>query len=100
MEGRVGMAAILDTYKKLNLETFAKDLKSNLPSYAVPIFLRMLHQAPITGTFKLCKTDLQKQGFDVNVVKDKLYFLDSKLNKFVDLDQNLYEQILGDKIRF
>jgi len=49
-EGRAGMVAIhqgKDT--PLDLEKFAEGLKSALPSYARPIFVRLLSELDLTG---------------------------------------------------
>lgn len=50
-EGRAGMAAIVDPDGKLDLETLAQGLKSSLPVYARPLFVRVCSDIPATGTF-------------------------------------------------
>lgn len=46
------------------------------------------------------KTDLQKEGFDPNLVKkDKLYYLDLKLGKYLPLAIEDYDKIISGKIR-
>lgn len=45
------------------------------------------------GTFKLKKLALQKEGFDRGLIKDELYFLNSKLGKYVKLTPELFTQI-------
>lgn len=47
-----------------------------LPTYARPLFLRLLDEPIITGTFKQRKVDLANEGFDPNKIKDLLYYLD------------------------
>lgn len=98
-EGRCGMAAIVDPDGGVNLDDLVKGLKSNLPSYAVPLFLRVMNEAPLTGTFKLKKVDLQQDGFDPSKIKDKLYFLDQKSGKFVVLDRKIFEDLDSGKMR-
>lgn len=52
------------------------------------------------GTFKMKKTDLQKEGFDPALVKqDKLYYLDLKLNKYLPLGPEEYQKIITGAIR-
>lgn len=48
-EGKAGMAAIVDPEDSLNLTEFLSGLKKNLPSYACPLFLRILKEIDVTG---------------------------------------------------
>jgi len=64
--GRAGMAAItpaesLATLDFAELLAFARE---RLPSYAVPLFLRVKVKMETTGTFKYQKTRLKHEGFD------------------------------------
>lgn len=45
------------------------------------------------------KTDLQKEGFDPSVIKDKLYYLDPKLGKYLPLGPEEYKKINSGEIR-
>jgi len=45
------------------------------------------------------KTDLQKDGYDPNLIKDKLYYLDVKNGQYLPLDQEAYEKINSGQIR-
>ncbi|XP_063871974.1 long-chain fatty acid transport protein 1-like [Scylla paramamosain] len=92
-EGKAGMAAIVDPEGSLDLTDFLKGMKKNLPPYACPLFVRILKEIDVTGTFKLKKLTLQKEGFDINLVKDELYFLDGKLGKYVKLTPELFTKI-------
>jgi solute carrier family 27 (fatty acid transporter), member 1/4 len=76
-EGKAGMAAIVDTENKINLNDLASGIKAHLPAYARPIFIRILPEMPMTGTFKLKKRDLQVEGFDLNKITDPIYILQS-----------------------
>lgn len=53
----------------------------------------------VSATFKLRKVDLQKEGYDPNVIKDKLYYLDPKSNIYVHLGPTEYEKIISGQIR-
>lgn len=53
----------------------------------------------ISGTFKMRKVDLQKEGYNPAVVKDKLYYLDAKIDKYVPLGNEEYEKIASGAIR-
>ncbi|KAG7311656.1 hypothetical protein JYU34_002710 [Plutella xylostella] len=98
-EGRAGMCGIVDEDNSLDLDKLASDLAKDLPAYARPIFLRVMPKLDMTGTFKMKKTDLQKEGFDPNIVKDKLYYLDAKLNRYLPLGPQEYEKINNGQIR-
>lgn len=98
-EGRAGMAAILDVNQSVNLDELANGLKAVLPAYARPQFIRLLRKVDMTGTFKLKKLDLQKEGFDPNVIDDSLYYLQSN-GKYSKLDKAAYEQISNGQVRF
>ncbi|NWH20501.1 S27A2 synthetase, partial [Grus americana] len=78
-EGRCGMAAIRlkpgASFEGKDLYAFTGD---TLPSYAAPRFVRIQDALEITGTFKQCKGNLVKEGFDLNVIKDPLFFRDDK----------------------
>lgn len=50
-EGKAGMAAIYDPENSLNLKELAEGLKKGLPSYARPLFIRVLSQLPLTGKY-------------------------------------------------
>lgn len=43
------MAAILDQNNSLSLTTLAEGLKKSLPSYARPLFIRILNEVEMTG---------------------------------------------------
>lgn len=45
------------------------------------------------GTYKFQKVELRKQGFDPTVVKDRLYFLDSRQGRYLPLDQAAFDRI-------
>lgn len=49
-EGRAGMVAILDPEEVVDLKEFVQGVKKALPSYARPIFVRILRKIDLTGT--------------------------------------------------
>ncbi|NXI42847.1 S27A1 protein, partial [Galbula dea] len=97
VEGKAGMAAIADPKGKVNPNVLYQELQKVLPPYARPVFLRLLPQVDTTGTFKIQKTRLQREGFDPQQTSDRLYFLDLKLGRYVPLDECLYERICSGK---
>lgn len=41
--------------------------------------------------------DLQREGFDIEKIQDKLYFLEN--GKYVPMDHELHEKILKEQVR-
>jgi hypothetical protein len=68
--------------------------------YARPYFVRIRKEKDATTSFKQLKTALQKEGFDPDLIKDPLYFLDPRKNQYVKLTKQLYSEIQGGKIKF
>lgn len=48
-EGKAGMAAIADPEGNLDLLVLAEELEKQLPSYARPLFVRILKEINMTG---------------------------------------------------
>ncbi len=44
-----------EAVKELDLESFSNFVNSNLPKYAVPVFVRIQPNIEVTGTFKMVK---------------------------------------------
>jgi fatty-acyl-CoA synthase len=81
-DGRAGMAAItLKQGCQFDPEGLLRHLQSALPTYAVPLFVRLTPATETTGTFKYQKVGLKKEGYDPALVKDPLYFWDSHNKK-------------------
>jgi fatty-acyl-CoA synthase len=76
-EGRAGMAAIgMAVGKRFDPVAFYEVAVSKLAPYAVPLFVRVVAQMDITGTYKLRKVELQAQGYDPEHFDDELFLLD------------------------
>ncbi len=71
MEGQAGLAAVV-TVDGFDPEAFWRAV-SELPSYAQPRFVRVMTDLAKTGTFKIQKADLRKEGVDPSTVADALY---------------------------
>ncbi|XP_046679982.1 long-chain fatty acid transport protein 4 [Homalodisca vitripennis] len=97
VEGRAGMAAIVDTDNTLDLAELAEGMRKSLPVYARPLFVRVLRSVPLTGTFKLKKVDLQNEGYNPSSIQDPLYFLQG--NSFVPLTLELHQDIVSGKVK-
>lgn len=91
-DGRAGMCSlVMESPTAERLTAFYKHATANLPSYAVPLFLRLQQQMQITGTFKHQKVQLRNEGFDPSKVKDPLYYLEG--GTYRKLDMAAYSKI-------
>lgn len=97
-EGRAGMAAILDPDRKVDLKQLWTGLKSAMPAYARPLFVRILDKVDMTGTYKLRKVELQQDGFNPNVTSDSVYYMTPKGYEL--LTAEVYQRILNNEVRF
>ncbi len=85
--GRAGMAAVkLRDGVEFDGKALAETLYSNLPGYAVPLFIRIVESLETTSTFKSRKVDLRKQGYgaDDEKVEDPLYVLKGRDEGYVE----------------
>jgi len=88
MEGRAGMAAIT-TDGSFDFGTLKAHLTANLPVYARPLFVRLCRDIPITGTFKLTKGPLFRDGLSPLAASDTVWFNDPKSQTFIEYDASL-----------
>ena len=85
-EGRAGMAAlVLSDLDAFDGRAFYAYIEDRLPSYAAPIFVRLASAADMTSTFKLRKVDLQREGYDLDLVRDPLFVRDPAAQAYVAL---------------
>jgi fatty-acyl-CoA synthase len=61
-EGRAGMAALIRS-SDFQFDVFFQEIGEKLPEYARPMFVRLCDAFDITGTFKLNKVALQREGY-------------------------------------
>jgi fatty-acyl-CoA synthase len=97
-DGRAGMAALV-TGEDFDLEALGRHILAELATYARPVFIRILPQMEITGTFKHRKVDLVREGFDPTRLSDPIYFLDSEKRSYVRLDAATYDRITSGELR-
>jgi fatty-acyl-CoA synthase len=96
-------------------------LKDELPSYAVPMLLRIVDKLETTGmlishsmfsiprrdyrklslagTHKYMKAKLAGEGFDITKITDPIYFNDISGHNFIPMDQELYNSIASGSIQ-
>ena len=99
--GKAGMAALI-VAERFDLQALRAHLHRELPHYARPLFLRLQAESPAehtTGTFKLKKTDLVRDGWDPAKVGDPLWFDDAEAGAYVPLTPELRAAILSGEKR-
>jgi fatty-acyl-CoA synthase len=95
-EGRAGMAGLV-VGDGFDPKSFGAFVAQRLPSYAQPVFLRLLPAMAVTGTFKYRKLDLVAEGFDPAVVRDPLYVRGQ--NGYQKLTRPLYAKLVSGEVR-
>lgn len=96
-EGKAGMACIVDPDNTVDMEEFHQGVISSIVSYARPIFVRITKSVTITGTHKISKVKLQKEGYDIGSFEDTVYFLNK--NGYTKIDTDLYQNIISGSVR-
>lgn len=97
-DGRAGMAALV-TAKKIDMKALAEHMCAGLPHYAVPVFLRLSSGADTTSTFKFKKTNLIKEGFNIEKLDEPVYVLLPKSDEYQILSPEVYKEIIDKDIR-
>jgi citronellyl-CoA synthetase len=103
-DGRAGMAAIvlkehIDP-QNINLASLSEHIRENLPSYARPIFIRLLAELPTTTTHKLQKNDLRDQAFHFDKVSDHMLVMRPGETTYNKLDSDFYDKIVQREVAF
>lgn len=100
--GRAGMLALVlaDDKKEIDLNKFLKYLRTELPTYAVPVFIRFVQALETTGTFKYQRNKLQEQSFDPDKISEPLFVCLPSANEFQSLDADTFLKITQNKFRF
>ena len=93
-EGRAGMVAFNCNLDDFKWDEFAEFVSIKLPSYAQPVFVRIIEELETTGTFKLKKNDLREEAYHLDKVKgDKVYIKKPGENIYSLLDEDYYNII-------
>ncbi|KAL0610059.1 Bile acyl-CoA synthetase [Plecturocebus cupreus] len=93
-EGKVGMAAVqLSPGHPFDGQKLYRHVRAWLPAYATPHFIRIQDAVEVTSTFKLVKTRLVREGFNVGVVIDPLFILDNRAQSFRPLTAEMYQAV-------
>ncbi|GAB1604867.1 very long-chain acyl-CoA synthetase-like [Argonauta hians] len=97
--GRAGMASMKlyepeSSLSKNQLELLYLHCQRKLPSYSVPLFLRIQKEVTVTPTYKYNKSILQQEGFNPEIITDSLYFLSRSAMCYIPLSKDIHSQIL------
>lgn len=99
-DGKAGMVAIdADTFQKLDLVEILAFMNASLPKYAIPLFLRILPNFDLTGSFKIIKRKLKSEGYNLEKTEDPLYFLHPIKKKYIKLDETVYHNLRSGNIK-
>ena len=100
--GRAGMASILTNVEVENFDfdELFKILKETLPPYAIPKFIRFLSELSTTSTFKIKKSDMKKEGFDITQINDKIYAYLPGSSEYTHMTGEIYDDVINGKYRF
>ena len=99
-EGRVGMGTVVTGGAPLDGKALYAYVNEQMPTYAQPAFVRVSGEMDMTGTFKLRKTDLQEQGYDIGKIKDAVYYLNREAASYEVLDTKAHKKVLEQQITF
>ena len=98
-DGRAGMAALLlkdgVRFDPSCLPQIYSHCEENLPSYARPVFLRIIPEMPLTTTHKQKKTEYVKQGFDPKLITDPLFSISPENKTYVPLTAENLTQFMS-----
>lgn len=84
-DGRAGMAAlVLAPGAAFDPAAFYRHAEQ-LPSYARPLYVRIVPEMDVTGTLKQRKIELQREGYDPARVSDALYVRDDARRTYARL---------------
>ena len=100
-EGRAGMVAFNCELNEFRWEDFSAFVADKLPSYAQPVFVRIIEELETTGTFKLKKNDLREEAFHLDKVnKDQIFIKKPGEASYTPLDNEYYDVIMNGSAGF
>ncbi|MFX1281745.1 MAG: AMP-binding protein [Promethearchaeota archaeon] len=97
-EGKAGMAAIkLNSSFKFDLDEFSRFILEVLPGYSIPVFIRFPNELEITGPYKIKKVVLKREEYDIELIKEDMFFWEPKSKKYIPFTKSIYELIIDGK---
>lgn len=102
--GRAGMAAITlvdgEELNEADLSAMVNVFKKCLPSYAIPVFLRVQAKVETTGTFKYQKNKLKEDAFNPGKTSERLLVLLPGATGYCDVNAEIFNNIQSYQYRF
>ncbi|XP_065907543.1 long-chain fatty acid transport protein 4-like [Dysidea avara] len=98
-EGRAGMIAVVKQ-DDIDFVELAKEVQKRLPSYAVPLFVRLVDKLDYTSTSKIMKRQLKEESFNINCINDPVFFLEPVNKVYVPLTEDIYKKICDEEYKF
>ena len=102
--GRAGMAAITlvdgEELNEADLSAMVNVFKKCLPSYAIPVFLRVQAKVETTGTFKYQKNKLKEGAFNPAKTSERLLVLLPGATAYCDVNAEIFNNIQSYQYRF
>jgi acyl-CoA synthetase (AMP-forming)/AMP-acid ligase II len=100
-EGRAGMVAFNSDLNSFDWNAFSSFVDEKLPTYARPVFVRIIQELETTGTFKLKKGELRDEAYHLEKVNDDAVFVrEPKSECYTRLTNETYEKINNGSISF
>ena len=97
-EGRAGMISIVHQ-DDIDLAELCRELQERLPTYAVPLFVRVVKKLEYTATEKVIKRNLREEAFNIKHIVDPIYFLDPVIKTYIPLTEDVYKKITDKEYR-
>ena len=104
-DGRAGTASIVMAEgvaeSTFDFQALGRHVRAVLPGYAVPLFLRVTSALEYTGTMKIQKGRLKREGVDPDKVTgtDKLYWLPPGSDRYVPFGKKEWDGIKDKSVR-
>lgn len=100
-DGKAGMAAVTkDEGAEINFTALTRHLRSVLPKYAVPLFIRFVDDFQWTATHKIKKAGLKNEGYDPGKIGSTVYVLLPGAESYIPMDTAIYKEIVSGKHKF
>ena len=87
-DGKAGMAAIA-VANGFDIGALYAHLRTVLPDYAIPLFIRIRPTLETTGTYKLVKNSLAREGYACTACTDALYRLDARSHAYIVISKDV-----------
>lgn len=99
-DGRAGMVALkLRGEAEFDGQDVARHVLDTLPSYAVPLFVRLIDEVEQTTTFKSRKVELRNEAYSPGLVADPLFVLGGRDAGYVPHYEDYARDVASSAVR-